>query len=341
MSSSPTELTIVRPTIPVRYLIEMGARSGASAPNIAAALAESGLPGGALRMRRLRISIAQFETFYDVLRRRIGDELFGYSERPVPPGSYATLVRLLTGCADLSSAFDELARFYRLFDRHAYWRLDVRDQLATLTLTPRDRDQARSVFFVHTMLLAPWRTLAWLAGRELELIQARLPQSHRRFAPETRYLFGCDQSFGAGGASITLRREVFALPVARRPREADAYARSSLRQLLLPAPRVTLEGELRTLFASSAPLADPSLSDAARRLGMSRAVLARKLKREGLLFQRVKDEVRRDHAIGLLTGTSLSIATIAEKVGYSASSAFQRAFREWTGVSPGTLRRPP
>ena len=43
---------------------------------------------------------------------------------------------------------------------------------------------------------------------------------------------------------------------------------------------------------------------------------------KGWSFQEVKDEVRRDHAIGLLTGTKLPLGDIAELLGFSAPRAF-------------------
>jgi AraC-like DNA-binding protein len=257
----------------------------------------------------------------------------------VPPGAYATLLRLLTGCADLASAFDGFTRFYRMFDHHPYLRLERRGTLATLSLAPRDRGQAFSIFFTHGLLLTPWRTLAWLSGRELPLRKVVLPARFRAFASETRYLFGCEPDFEGARPSLALPTELLQLPVVRRPEEAEAHSKGSLVHLLLPAPRTTLEGELRALFSMATPLASPTMSQSARHFGVSRAVLARKIREGGLSFQGIKDEVRRDHAIGLLTDTSLTIASIAERVGYSASTAFQRAFRGWTGVSPGVLRR--
>jgi AraC-like DNA-binding protein len=157
---------------------------------------------------------------------------------------------------------------------------------------------------------------------------------------ETRFLFGSTPRFGAR-AAIAFPSEVLSERVARRPDEADAYREASLDALLSPPPRATFEAELRALLSSASPVGAPTLDDVARRLGMSRAVLARRLQASGLSFQHVKDDVRRDHAIGLLSGTSLSVAAISERLGYSAPTAFQRAFRSWTGASPGELRRRP
>jgi AraC-like DNA-binding protein len=327
------------PTIPVRYLAEMCARSGATQSAIARALGEASLPPSALRHSGLRVSVIQLERFYRALRRETGDEMFGYFERPVPPGSYATIVRLMTSCGDIASALDASFRFYRLFDHQHYWRVEEAAGRVTVTIDPRDADQRASIYFSHIMLISPWRTAAWLSARPVAVLEVRLQPRFRRFASETRYLFGCEPTFARGNPAIVLPADLLRYRVVREPAQADEYVATSLRHHVLAPEQTTLESELRALLSAAKPFADLGLPEVARRLGMSRASLARKLADQGLSFQRLKDELRRDQAIALLTNGSRSIADIAELLGYSAPSAFQRAFRDWTGLPPGRLRK--
>ena len=60
---------------------------------------------------------------------------------------------------------------------------------------------------------------------------------------------------------------------------------------------------------------------------------------EGVSFQSLKDELRRELAITSLKTTTMSLKEIADKPGFSESSAFQRAFKGWTGSAPGSYRR--
>jgi AraC-like DNA-binding protein len=54
-------------------------------------------------------------------------------------------------------------------------------------------------------------------------------------------------------------------------------------------------------------------------------------------YQQIKDEVRRAMAFERLREGELSIAEIAEQA-VSEPSAFHRAFKKWTGHSPGSYR---
>ncbi|MDZ7770636.1 MAG: AraC family transcriptional regulator [Woeseiaceae bacterium] len=62
--------------------------------------------------------------------------------------------------------------------------------------------------------------------------------------------------------------------------------------------------------------------------------LDEKTEDEGSSFQQIKDLIRRDRAIYLLTSRCLAVGEIAEKVGFSDSAVFARAFKSWTGLSP-------
>jgi AraC-like DNA-binding protein len=82
----------------------------------------------------------------------------------------------------------------------------------------------------------------------------------------------------------------------------------------------------------------PDLTVAAQRLHMSVSALQRHLAVEGKSFQVLKDELRRDMAIVRLTSTDAALSAIAAELGFADGTAFQRAFKSWTGSTPGVYR---
>jgi AraC-like DNA-binding protein len=53
----------------------------------------------------------------------------------------------------------------------------------------------------------------------------------------------------------------------------------------------------------------------------------------------IKNRLRRDTALHFLGKHGLSIEEIAHRSGFSESSAFIRAFKGWTGVTPYCYRK--
>ena len=82
-----------------------------------------------------------------------------------------------------------------------------------------------------------------------------------------------------------------------------------------------------------------SLDDIADRLHLSPRTIHRRLEDEGASFRSIKDALRRDMALSRLTKTRDSIADVAADLGYADTSAFYRAFVEWTGMAPLHYRR--
>lgn len=116
----------------------------------------------------------------------------------------------------------------------------------------------------------------------------------------------------------------------------ERYAESLLLQL--PQPESFLS-QLQNLVAKELRGREPKLDAIAAQMGYSPRTLQRKLQQSGTSFHKVLDEVRRTFACQYLKETSLTVSEIAFLLGFSENSAFNRAFRRWTGLTPGDYRR--
>jgi AraC-like DNA-binding protein len=94
------------------------------------------------------------------------------------------------------------------------------------------------------------------------------------------------------------------------------------------------------LIQGSAP-GDTSLAHIARLFKLHRRTLNRRLRALGTSFKVLIEEARYDVARQLLRDTSLPIADIAASLDYADAAAFTRAFKRWSGVSPGAWRQSP
>jgi AraC-like DNA-binding protein len=79
----------------------------------------------------------------------------------------------------------------------------------------------------------------------------------------------------------------------------------------------------------------------ARELNLSLRSLQRKLREQGTCYDSLFQSVRRELAMQLIADAQLSVAEIAQFLGFSSSSNFGRAFKRWTGQTPAEYRRSP
>lgn len=82
-----------------------------------------------------------------------------------------------------------------------------------------------------------------------------------------------------------------------------------------------------------------TLEFAAEKLGLTPRTLTRYLAAAGESFSQLRNQAREKFALHYLQETDFSIADIAEKLGYSDQASFTKAFRSWTGQSPGRVRK--
>ncbi len=99
-----------------------------------------------------------------------------------------------------------------------------------------------------------------------------------------------------------------------------------------------LERQVRGQISRALSEGVPNVSDVAGRLGMSGRTLQRRLGERGQTFQTQVDMARRELAEQLLRETDYALAEVSFLTGFSEQSAFNRAFRRWSGQTPRSFR---
>jgi len=108
----------------------------------------------------------------------------------------------------------------------------------------------------------------------------------------------------------------------------------------LARQRAAVDAAERTKSTIKALLAGrrPELVDVARELGVSRRTLQRRLTGEGVSFQQVLEQARRELAGHYLLRSTLDLSETAYLLGYEDANSFFRAFHHWEGESPSRWR---
>ncbi len=100
-----------------------------------------------------------------------------------------------------------------------------------------------------------------------------------------------------------------------------------------------LSTQVRKYLLQVPPAEWIELNVLAQQLNMSEATVRRRLNSEGCNYQQLKNDIRRDTAIEFLTKTDKPLHEISDELNFHDPSAFHRAFKKWTGLSPGTYRQ--
>jgi len=332
-------------TIPVLLVRGMLAGVDARAESSHGYLRDAAIPADLLSHAGARVTAEQYIALCRTLIEQRADESLGYLARPLKPGSFALLARSALGARDLRQAIKRIAHTFSLLRDDEALELRVKDGLAGLVLHFNDTSAAQPLLlqtFRHTYFLRWfWRLMAWMAG-------GRLPAKRFDFAfgrpPDVgtyKQAFPATMQFDQARTAVWFDEARLQTPVRRDEVAWRALLAGMPGNIIIP-PRnedVVSKKVCNHLLRTRWQAGWASLAETAKALHMSTATLQRRLAQERTSFQALKDELRRDIAIERLNTSAVPLADLARELGFSESAAFQRAFKGWTGRSPGASRQ--
>lgn len=156
---------------------------------------------------------------------------------------------------------------------------------------------------------------------------------------EHETLFGAPAFFAQPTNSIVFRRRDLDVPMP----DPDPYLFSLLEPFMRGRQRRAcvddLIGMVRQKIEMHFGTGDPNIKKIAAELGMSSWTLHRRLRDLNVNFHDLVRGARRELALRYVAEPHIALTEVAFLLGYSELSAFSRAFRQWTGLSPARYRR--
>jgi AraC-like DNA-binding protein len=300
-------------------------------------LQQLGISPELLEEPRARIAPEQFAQLIQRLWLALDDEYLGFGAAPSKPGTFAMMCHALIHCRHLESALSRGLLFYSLFPQAPRLSLSREGEWVRLSLD--DAQLWDPDHFLSESLLVIWHRLgSWLIGQRIRLQQATFSYAKPAHGAEYELMFACPLTFGAGESSLLFHSRYLNMPLLQDERTLKHFLERSPADLLSrPDDGDSLSSQLRRLLSRDSARW-PDLEAVAAHLHISPQTLRRHLREEGSSFQELKDQLRRDIAIYHLGRADLSLQQIAEQLGFSEPSAFHRAFKKWTGLTPGAYR---
>jgi AraC-like DNA-binding protein len=277
--------------------------------------------------------------------RLTGDEQLGlHLGEAVRPGYYGVLGYLIMSCATLADALHRQARYAALVGNLG--QVDLADEPPRAGLEPQVAHSWQPLLpqqkrQLSEETLAGWVTFGhWISGLDIPPTEVRFQHAAPADTAEYQRIFRCPVLFDQADNALVFPKRLLATPLG----QADAQVR-----LMLDAYADRLLGEIqqghsvldraRLELSRQLPEVGADLQQIAARLALSPRTLQRRLREAGLSFNQLVDETRQQLVLHYLRDPALELAEIAFLVGFSEPGSLARAFRRWTGQSPGEYRR--
>lgn len=162
------------------------------------------------------------------------------------------------------------------------------------------------------------------------------PERHRAMLESH---FRCPVHFSAGRDALVFHTEDLERPFPTHNEELLAVLGAHLdSEVKARNTDMGLAGEVRRALRQTLAGKRPTVLLVARELGMGARTLQRRLAQDGVTFQQLVEETRRELARHYLKQATVELNETAFLLGFEDANSFYRAFHQWEGVSPGEFR---
>ena len=302
-----------------------------------------GLDPSALEDADHQIPFAQLIRLNEHGARLTGDDAFGLhvGER-TDAKTYGLLGYVTINSRTFGEALSRLIRYQQIRTSAVRFSLEITGadvhlayHYRTTDISPQERRQESEEMMSTMMEVGRKLTGVDWTPREVHFEHAR-PED----VSEHERIFRAPVRFVKPLTKLIFDVSILTLPLA----EADLTLGSLLEQqaevLLAKSPRHgVLSSQVQQLIKESLPVGEAQLDLTGRKLGLSSRTLQRKLQEEGTSYQELLEETQRTLAELYLQKPEIAICEVSYLLGFAQPSAFHRAFRRWTGLTPGEFRQ--
>jgi AraC-like DNA-binding protein len=287
------------------------------------------------------MACADFARLLEEAARATGDECFGlHFGEHYQPKNIGPFIYVVLNSPTIAAALDNTVRYLKVHNEAAEVsvategpRVYLRESLIGL---PVESARQQSEYGLAVTL----NTIRMMVGSRWVPMEVQFGHQAPRQTSEHVRVFGAPVSFACPTNALVFEREFVERQVPAADERLYPILRRYLEQVLQEMPREDRAlASVRRAVGEVMREGDPKLGDVARKVAMSPRTLQRRLKDHGLDFKGLVDDTRRRFSLSYLKDPQNTLTEIAYLLGYSEVSAFNRAFKRWTGSTPVSHRR--
>ena len=254
------------------------------------------------------------------------------------PSDWGLVGYAMICCRDARAVFDVIRKFHKVAASMTEMAVQEIEGLLLLRLIPPRPLGTALPVVIEEHITATVAALKFVTGKSivperLELSYAR-PDHYRAYA---RY-FGCPVYFDRAVNQLVFDADILDLPVMQRNDVSAKIAASLCAQQL---NRQSIEPDFVYRVRHCLLMRTdrfPTADEVAQQLHMTSRTLRNKLRHDDTSFQSILDDVRKQIALDYLENSTMTVAEIADILGFDSSRNFRRAFMRWTGELPSATR---
>ncbi|MEC8831390.1 MAG: AraC family transcriptional regulator ligand-binding domain-containing protein [Bacteroidota bacterium] len=245
-------------------------------------------------------------------------------------------------CSYVGEIFERSERYFKMLSNTYVFKVEKNKEYSVIHLM-RELHRRGLELSNEATLSATVVVLQAMTESHISPTQVSFKHSPPNDLSSYTNVFDCPILFDQPHYSITYSSSDFQMRTAKADSSINKFlverVEEETKGLEISANKVAMDCE--RLIQDALPSGIPSIHQIGALMGMSNRTLARRLADNGITFRDLIRKTQEGISKDLLKHTERSIAEIAFETGFSEQSAFNRAFKRWTGITPIEFRNTP
>ncbi len=288
-----------------------------------------------------RISTEQVEALWRKAYELSSDpDLALHAIEVLPFGAYRVLDFLAWNAPTVGAALAKVSEYFPLINSAMRLPFSVGDRYVHFAIEAPSNPALITRPYAEYTLAAVYLRTRLSTDEPYRLTRVEFSHPKPANVSEHERIFACPVTFGADACQLVIAREVWDSPRTGVDPTLFAVLETHAQMLLekLPSEASTVS-RVREAIGAELRGGDPRLESIAKRLAMSPRTLQRRLRDDGALFAELLDTLRFGAAKTYLAQRDIAVREVAYLLGFAGPSAFNRAFKRWSGLTPIEYRR--
>lgn len=329
-------------TVPAGWVLTLARTLEFHGCNSSEIFSRSGLDLDEITDSCQRIPVRPVNQIWHFAEKEIGDSTYGLdAHRFVTPTTFHALGIALWSSPTLKDALERLARYGKVLNNASIKSFEETDDAWCLTVSVlQDNDNQPMIAYqdldgFFATLINICRTIYRQEYNptllELERFAPLSRDSHRK-------MFRCPVVFGASDNRMFFDKATINTALVASDPDTARQAEELTAKRLAALDKNNLTNRVYLNLLKTLPSGNVSEAEISKSLNMTLRQLQRKLSEEGNNYRSIIDRTRKELALQHIRNKNIPISEISYLLGFTEAANFSRAFKRWTGKSPGIFR---
>jgi AraC-like DNA-binding protein len=256
--------------------------------------------------------------------------------------SVGILAYVMMHCPTLGKALEKLCQYQDIICDASKTSMFVQNENVYLTIS-EPCDDITSIRYAFESTLSMYNSaIHGMLGQTIPLqaVHFEFPVWTTDISEYKRVFKGADVIFNSKFSGMVFEKKYLDFPILNANPNLFSLFENHAQDILKSLKSDnSLQEKIKKEIVYGLKGEEPNLPTIAKNLGIGVRSIQMKLKEEGVTFQQLLEEIRKNLATKHLKEDKLSTTDIAYLLGYSEPSVFFRSFKKWTGHTPTFYRK--